>query len=110
MSKIWSLPEIEGLASGDIDAWGLSDRDARILRMTRATLAGRRGFDTALAALRASVERVIPAGQVFYLGAVDGRAVVGSLVSGVGIVDGRVVGVVRVRRDGTVERLGALSR
>ncbi|CAN5921954.1 hypothetical protein BH11MYX3_BH11MYX3_19530 [soil metagenome] len=74
-------------------ALSVSARDCRIITAARAKLAGARvDFDQALNALREATEEDIPGGRIYYLG--DG--VIGSLISGVGIIE-RTSGIVLVR-------------
>jgi hypothetical protein len=108
----------------------VSERDLRILLLARRKMQGVRvDFDEAIRALREAVEESIPAGRVFLLGFCDqagspaasqdlaGESVagpvagpiVGSLLSGVGIADGRDgVRLLRVTRDGRRIDLGRL--
>jgi hypothetical protein len=90
---------------------GLSARDQRILALTRRRLDGAHvDFQEALRVLRASVEELIPAGRVYLLGATANGPIVGSLVSGVGIVPAEAGAlVVRVAREGRITTLGRLS-
>lgn len=89
----------------------VSARDRRIVALARAKLRGERvEFDDALRALREAVEELIPAGRTFLLGASDQRPIVGSIISGVGIVDDeRGVQLVRAMRDGRRIALGAFA-
>ena len=85
----------------------VSARDRAILADARRRLAAMTGrvvdFATAIAALAAAVEAAIPNGRVFVLG--DGP-IVGSQISGIGIVDTPTgIDVVCVARDGHVIRL-----
>lgn len=81
----------------------VSARDQAILadaRRRTKPMAGRVDFAAAVAALAAAVEAAIPGGRVFVLG--DGP-IVGSQISGIGIVDTpRGIDVVCVARDGRV--------
>lgn len=92
----------------------LSERDLRIILSARCKLQGARvDFSEAIRALREAVEESIPAGRIFLLGqsekalrsgpiqdpiedSVSGP-IIGSLVSGVGIAEGRG-GVLLLRR------------
>ncbi len=70
-------------------------------------------FGEAVRALREAVEEVIPAGRLYHLGAAPRGAIVGSIVSGVGITAG-ASGVLLVRVDvtagpGSWTSLGSLS-
>jgi hypothetical protein len=93
-----------------------SARDRAILDVALRKLGGAVvDFEEALRALREATEELIPAGRTYYLGATAQSPIVGSIISGVGIVasnanDGaRGVRVVRVRRDGGMIELGALG-
>jgi hypothetical protein len=87
-------------------AHAMSLRDRAILSLaTRKLAGGRRSFDEAVRALREAVEESIPSGRLFLLG--RGR-VVGSILSGVGIMEAHDgIRVVRVVGD-DVEQLGRL--
>ncbi|MEO8706045.1 MAG: hypothetical protein ABI867_38805 [Kofleriaceae bacterium] len=65
-------------------AFGLTRRDQRIIELARGKLAGAAHFDEAVRALADAVAEVIPAGRVYVLGG----GAIGSLISGIGIVDG----------------------
>jgi hypothetical protein len=84
----------------------VSARDLAILADARRRLAamtGRVGLAAAVEALTAAVEAAIPGGRVFVIG--DGP-IVGSQISGIGIVDTpQGIDVVCVARDGRVIRL-----
>lgn len=68
----------------------LSWRDQVILTATRDKLRGRRAdFNLAVQALEEAVAQAIPAGRIFLLGNVGPEPLVGSLISGVGIVQGQ---------------------
>jgi hypothetical protein len=65
----------------------LSARDQHIFALARAKLGARCvAFDEAVRALQAAVEESIPAGRVDMLGIARHGPIVGSLISGVGIV------------------------
>jgi hypothetical protein len=76
----------------------ISARDRLVIERARAKLAGARvDFALAVRALREAVEETIDDGRVFLLGSAGGEPILGSLISGVGIVDGaRGVELVRV--------------
>ena len=86
-------------------------RDLRILAAARARLRARASFLVALEALREAVEEEIPGGRIFHLGAGPVGPVFGSRITGVGITPGESGAlVVRVKRGGELEALGALER
>lgn len=87
----------------------LSLRDQRILALTTGKLRGSGAdFTLALKALTESVAETIPAGRIFLLSRMDTCLVLGSLISGVGLVEGRdAVQIVRVV-EGHIESLGRL--
>ena len=89
----------------------VSARDRRILERARELFGGSADFGDAMRALRAATEENIPDGKVFFLGGTPDSAIVGSIVSGVGIVE-RASGIelVRVGRSSGVITLGAFSR
>lgn len=88
----------------------VSARDRRILERAQQLLAGSADFGDALRALRAAAEELIPDGKVFFLGGAPDSAIVGSIISGVGIVE-RPTGIEIVRtRDGRVAPLGWFAR
>lgn len=67
----------------------LSCRDQVILTATRDKLRGSRAdFNLAMQALEESVAQAIPAGRIFLLGTIAREPLLGSLISGVGIVQG----------------------
>jgi hypothetical protein len=62
-------------------------------------------------ALQKAAEEVIPSGRIFFLGTDDNRPIIGSLPSGVGIVEAEHgIKLVRVRSDATPTSLGWFSR
>jgi len=65
---------------------------------------GRIGFGDAVRALQDAAEEVITRGRVFVLGAGEGGPIVGSIVSGVGIVE-VAQGIELVRVDPAVGRM-----
>ncbi len=84
----------------------VSSRDRRILERARELLGGGTDFGDALRALREAAEELIPDGKVFFLGGTPDSAIVGSIISGVGIVE-RPRGIELVRsRDGRIAPLG----
>jgi hypothetical protein len=94
--------------------WDLrvSGRDRQILERARAKLArgGCVEFGDAIRALQEAVEESIPAGRVFFLGAHEHGPVVGSLVSGVGIVESAGgIAIVRVHEDAALTWLGSFE-
>ena len=104
----WSpLPSISLIQP--LQRLGLSERDRRIIELARRKLGGTTiDFAAALAALRAAVEELIPAGRTFLLGTTEFGPIVGSIVSGVGITAAASsVDLLRVERDGRRTRLGS---
>lgn len=90
----------------------VSRRDRRILELALAKVGGARvDFGDAMHALREAAEELIPDGRVFLLGVSDAAPIVGSIVSGVGIVE-RASGIqlVRVQGSGDIAPLGWFSR
>jgi len=88
----------------------LSARDRRIVDHALRTLPPGADFGEALRALRDAVAAHIPNGRVFVLGTTDAGPIVGSIVSGVGIVDSeRGVELVRVAPGGACARLGRFA-
>jgi hypothetical protein len=89
----------------------VSARDRRIIARAQRLLGGGTAFGEAVRALRQATEELIPDGKVFFLGGTPDSAIVGSLVSGVGIVE-RASGIELVRRDraGLVTPLGWFVR
>lgn len=90
----------------------ISDRDRRIIDRALLKLGVTRvDFDEAMRALRESVEEVIPDGRVFLLGHTEHGPIIGSIISGVGIVDHPVgVQLVRAKRGEVPTTLGAFFR
>src|SRR5690348_15793076 len=69
----------------------LSRRDRTILTFALRKLGGGHGdFGDAVRALREATEELIPHGRVYFLGAAANGPMIGSIVSGVGIVGGAV--------------------
>ena len=88
----------------------VSARDRRIIERAQRLLGGSADFGDALRALREATEEIIPDGKVFFLGGTPDSAIVGSIVSGVGIVE-RPSGIELVRaRDSRVAPLGWFQR
>lgn len=88
----------------------VSDRDRRILERARTLLGASAGFGDAVRALREAAEELVPDGKVFFLGGTPDSAIIGSIISGVGIVE-RASGLELVRaRDGVIASLGWFRR
>jgi hypothetical protein len=89
----------------------LSDRDRAIVTLACHKLGGATvSFGEALRALREAVSEQIPAGRTYFLGSDEWGPIVGSIVSGVGIVAGsNGVLVVHVGRDGGRTMLGRFA-
>ena len=90
----------------------LSERDRRIVELAFAKVNGVRvDFNEAVRALREAAEELIAGGRVFFLGVSDAAPIVGSIVSGVGIVE-RASGIqlVRVHDGGGFAPIGWFSR
>jgi hypothetical protein len=98
----------------------ISRRDQQIIGLALRKLGRARfSFEEALRALREATEELIPDGRVYFLG-VPGAAgsegtasgpIVGSLISGVGIVESATgIELVRVERGGEVRTLGRFGR
>ena len=86
----------------------LGDRDRRIIDLALSKVHGARvDFGEAMRALREAAEELIPGGRVFLLGTTDSGPIVGSLLSGVGIVE-REQGIqlVHVQRNGDRTPMG----
>lgn len=77
----------------------IGPRDARIVSAARVKLGARANFGDAVRALREAVEEHIVDGRIYALGG----GVIGSLVSGVGIVES-AGGVLLVRRGVVLRR------
>ncbi len=90
----------------------LSRRDRRIIELALTRVRGTRvSFSDAMLALQEAAEEVIPSGRIFYLGSDDTRPIVGSLLSGVGIVEAEHgIKLVRIRPDAAPVPLGWFSR
>ena len=90
--------------------FALSRRDQAIVSLARCKLlGGRPDFAQALHALSEAVAERIPAGRIFYLGQTEHGPIVGSLISGVGIVQGeQAIELVQALRDRPLRRLGRL--
>jgi hypothetical protein len=84
-----NLLETPAVAPSMAPPWAVTARDRRILELAAGKLRGARlDFAEALRALREAVEESIPDGRVFWLGRAAEGPIVGSIISGVGIVDG----------------------
>jgi hypothetical protein len=99
----------------------ISRRDRKIVGRALRKLGGAGlGFDDALRALREATEELIPDGRVYFLGAAGAAGsagtasgpIVGSLISGVGIVESATgIELVRVERGGgEIRTLGRFGR
>lgn len=90
----------------------LSVRDRRIIDLALTKVrATRVNFGEAMRALQEAAEEAIPSGRIFFLGSDDNSPIVGSLLSGVGIVETeRGIRLVRVHPNGDHARLGWFSR
>jgi hypothetical protein len=87
---------------------GVGKRDRRILALARQKLGATADFREVVRALRESVEESIPAGRLYMLAMLPSGPVVGSLVTGVGVVElGGCVELVRVDPNRAVSALGA---
>ena len=88
---------------------GISQRDRSIVALALRNLGGAAfDFGEAVRALREAVEELIPAGRTYLLGHDEHGPIVGSIVSGVGIVAGAgPILLVRVHPNG---RLATLAR
>jgi hypothetical protein len=95
--------ETSVLAPSVAPPWAVTVRDRRILELAAGKLRGARfDFAEALRALREAVEESIPDGRVFWLGRTAEGPIVGSIISGVGLVDGAGgIQIVRAFGDGS---------
>jgi len=92
--------------------WRLSQRDQVILRdgFERFTAGRGQSFGDAVAALHAATVANIIAGRTFFLGQIERAPIVGSLISGIGLVelDAGIV-VVRCTTRGAPLQLGGFA-
>lgn len=89
----------------------ISNRDRRIIEQALRKLGGHSNFHEAMRALRESVEEVIPDGRVFLLGHTEHGPIIGSIISGVGIVDHPLgIRLVRANPGDVATTLGNFSR
>jgi hypothetical protein len=90
----------------------ISRRDRRIIELALTKVRGTRAnFSDAMRAIQEAAEEVIPSGRIFFLGSDDNGPIVGSLLSGVGIVEAEHgIKLVRVRLDAAPTPLGWFSR
>jgi hypothetical protein len=88
----------------------LSTRDQSIVALACQKLANSTvQFGDALRALREATEELIPAGRTYLLGTCHAGPIVGSIISGVGIVPGvDAVLLVHIDRSGGLTPLGTL--
>lgn len=93
-------------------ALAISPRDLRIVEQTRAKLVDARiDFGDALRALHEAVAEEIVDGRLFFLGHAQHGPMIGSIVSGVGIVDHPAgVQLLRAKPGGAFTLLGKLQR
>jgi hypothetical protein len=87
----------------------VSWRDREILALARQQVRDSRDFSAVVCALQHAVEAVIPAGRIYLLDSSSGRPVIGSLISGIGVVAEGSSGALVVRVEGpgrlvTIER------
>jgi len=92
----------------------VSARDRDIIASALRKLGGVAGdFGEAVRALREATEELIPAGRTYFLGATAEGPIIGSIISGVGIVassgSSSGVRIARIGRDGRVMDLGGLA-
>ncbi len=94
-----------------VRVWQISPRDRAILRLASEKLGGSTSdFGEALRALREAVEERIPAGRIYWLGDTADGPIVGSVLSGVGIVASTEgILVVQTTRDGQRQTLGRFA-
>lgn len=77
----WSAPRIPW-------RFALTDRDRRIIERALEKIGGAEiDFAEAMRAMREAVEEEIPDGRIFLLGNTEHGPMLGSIISGVGIVD-----------------------
>jgi hypothetical protein len=90
----------------------ISDRDLRIIERALEKIRGARiDFGDAVRALRESVEEEIPDGRIFLLGTTEHGPILGSIISGVGIVDSPAgIQLVRARQGEMPSTLGGFLR
>jgi hypothetical protein len=105
------LPSVPLAASTAPSPLALSRRDRRIIDLALAKVRGANvDFAEALRALQESAAELITGGRLFFLGATDTGPIVGSILSGVGIVSTNAgIQLVRVHASGN-RTLGWFAR
>ena len=103
---------VHAVASKTSRGLSLSHRDRRIVDLALTKVHGvQMDFGEAMRALREAAEELIPGGRVFLLGSTDSGPIVGSLLSGVGIVEcEQGIQLVHVRRNGDRTPMGWFAR
>ena len=107
------LNQSDGRLPAEVRAhFELSRCDQAIVTLARRKLQGLcPDFAQALRALEEAVAERIPAGRIFLLGQTSRGLIVGSLISGIGIVQGEhTVELVRCVPNQPLRRLGSLCR
>ena len=100
----------QSLSAFDSRAWGLGERDRRILTLAQRKLGSSTDFGEALRALAEATRELIPAGRTYLLGQLGDGPLVGSVISGVGLfVEANALMVGRVDRQGCARSLGSFS-
>lgn len=90
----------------------ISSRDRQVIDLALSKLRGASvDFGETVRALREAVEECIPGGRVFFLGTSSSGPIIGSIISGVGIVDSPAgVQIVRVKPGQRPVQLDRFSR
>ncbi len=99
-------------ASRTAERLQLGGRDRRIVDLALTKLHGARvDFGEAMRALREAAEELIPGGRVFLLGVTDAGPIVGSILSGIGIVSTEAgIKLVHAKPSGTVTTMDWFAR
>lgn len=93
----------EPILPDPLERLGFTRRDRAILALARRYAGDSNDFGETLRALRAATEELIPAGRIYLLARYGGEAIIGSIVSGVGIMPATEgVQLARVRDDAVV--------
>lgn len=106
---IGARQRVAAVGAEHLNPFRISSRDRQLIECASKKLDGAPvSFGDALRALREAIEEGIPGGRVFFLGADANGPILGSIISGVGIMNGP--GGVEIVRTKPGERLVRIAR